>query len=259
MATGAALGAVDPERAAALRPEDPSDAGAGAGGGEGGAAGGGAGGSAGGGAGGGGAAGGGEAEGVTPAQRAEQAELAWLDGVVAFARRDAAGVEAARGRVTATGARYGHVLDASLGALRLHLDGRTDDAIRTLMAAQDSAADRFEPHGFRFVHPHVSTVDRVLLGRWLLDADRPADALRMLTWHEAIFPAAPPMEVVSRTVGLLGVYERARAEDAMGRFDDARAHYLRFVEAMDQPVPALRPLVEDALRRVNDLAPRLPG
>lgn len=219
MATGAALGAVDPAAADELRPADPpGDAG--------------------------------------PEARAE---AAWLEGVVAYAGGDTAAITAAREALVATDGAFLPLLTASLEALRLDARGQRDAAIRTLAAAEDSAANHFGPAELRFVHPHVSTVDRVLLGRWLREAGRPDDAIRFLSWNEAIFAGAPPLELVNRTVGLLGLYERARAEEGMGRYEDARRHYLRFVESVDRPVDSLRPLVEDGQRRLERLEPRLPG
>lgn len=189
----------------------------------------------------------------------QRAELAWLDGVVAWAQSDEDALEAARVRLDSSGGRFRPLLGGSLDALRLDAAGRRDEAIAALTAVEDSAGNHFEPEAFRFVHPHISTVDRVLLGRWLLEAGRPADAVRLLSWYEAILPSAPPLEIVNRTVGGLGVYERARAEQAMGRTEDARTHFRRFLRSVDRPTASLRPLVEDAEARLRTVMERLPG
>lgn len=99
----------------------------------------------------------------------------------------------------------------------------------------------------------------MLLGRWLIEDGRPADALHFLSWYEAILPSTPPLEIINRTVGGLGVYERARAEQAMGRSADARTHLRRFLRSMDRPGVTLRPLIEDAEARLRRWTERLPG
>lgn len=219
LATGAALGAVDPGDAARRRPDRvPEDA--------------------------------------SPEQRAE---LAWLDGIIAYAAGDDVGLARARSRLRNTDGRFVPLLDRSLEALTLHRAGRRDDATAVLLAAEDSAATHYVPAQLRHVHPYIHTVDRVLLGRWLQDGGRPAEAARVLVWNAAVHPQSPLLEVVNRTVGLLGTYELARAEDAMGRRASAYAHYRRFLHDVDRPAPSLAPLVQHARDRVQALAPRLRG
>lgn len=193
---------------------------------------------------------------ATPDQRAE---LAWADGIVAYARGDTAAIDRAHARVARSGGDFAPLLAASLQAMHLHAGGQPRAAIDRLLAAEDSAGEHWVPHRLRHVHPHIATVDRVLLGRWLLDAGRPADAARRLRWYGAVHPGNPALEVVNRTVGILGIYERARAEEAIGSFDDASVHYRRFIEAMDRPVESLRRLVRDARVRQEALEPRLRG
>lgn len=188
-----------------------------------------------------------------------RAELAWLDGVLGFARDDGAGLIDARQRVAQSGGEFAPLLIASLDALTLRRDGRREAAIAMLLAAEDSSADRYGPNRIRHIHPYVPTVNRVLLGRWLLEAGRPTEAARLLSWNEAVLPGAPLLEVVNRTVGLLGTYERARAEESMGRIEEARTHYRRFIDAYDHPAEPLRPLVENARARLHALTPRVRG
>lgn len=214
LATGAALGIVGPEEAAPRRPSGLP----------------------------------------SDARPRDRAELAWLDGIAAYAAGDVDALDRARRRLAASGGPFVPLQTASLDALRSHASGRPREAIETLTAAEDSAANHYLHGQYDTSHPYLSTVDRVLLGRWLREAGRHAEAVRLLSWMEAVIPGAPPLEVVNRTAGRLGLYERARAEEAMDRDGDARVHYRRFLDSVDRPVPALAPLIEEAragLRRLD--------
>jgi TolB-like protein len=214
LAAGAALGAVPPADAAARRP----------------------------------------APGASYAQAWQLAELAWLDGVTAYAGGDAAGIEAARRMLRSSGAPYIPLLDGSLAALAAALAGHREQAARAIVALEDDAADRFLQSGYRSVHPYLSSINRVLAARWLIEAGDHAQAARLLTFMEAVLPGVPPLEAVNRTVGALGLYDRARAVEAMGRLTEARTHYTSFIDQFDRPTAALAPIVNDARVRLAGLS-----
>ena len=54
------------------------------------------------------------------------------------------------------------------------------------------------------------------------------------------------MLAVSRTVGGVALYQRARIAESLGRADDANRLYRRFLDRFDAPVPALRSLSDSA-------------
>lgn len=185
--------------------------------------------------------------------RGQVAELAWLDGVAAYASRDAAGLQAARQRLSPGESPLLRLLDGSLQALGTALEGRPLKAGRDIVALEDGAADRLLQGSYSRLHPYLSSVHRVLAARWLLEEGDAAEAARLMTFYEAVLPGAPPLEAVNRTVGMLGLYERARAEEAMGRHAEARRHYALFLEHVQRPVPALEPRVSDARVRLARL------
>ncbi|HEX6309614.1 MAG TPA: hypothetical protein VFZ69_15675 [Longimicrobiales bacterium] len=184
------------------------------------------------------------------------AELAWSDGLVAFSRGDASALRDSRNRVAASGSAYSALLDGSLRALQTSLDGDPARAALILVRIEEESADRFLQSGYRWTHPYITSVNRLLAGRWLLESGDAVATARLLRFMEAVLPGAPPLETVNRTIGGLGYYYRARAEEEMGRLPEARLHYHRFLDQLDRPAPELAPLVTDARERLARIAVR---
>jgi len=178
-----------------------------------------------------------------------QTELAWVDGILAVARRDAAGL--ARARANLRGIRSPNValVDSSLLAFELDLAGKRSRAIDVLTALE---RDRFEPTGGR--HPYLSGVNRLALSGWLRAAGRAHDAARLLMWNEAVvYPDGQTAHANAMLAGF-AYLERARIEDALGQRALAREYYAQFLRRFDMPAPAQRHLVDEARTAVARLA-----
>jgi TolB-like protein len=177
-------------------------------------------------------------------------ELAWLDGVGAFARSDAGGIADARRRLASGDRRGAPLLDRSLAAFQLALQGRIAEAADSMVELE---RQRTERGAFRMAnwHPYLTAVNRLSAADWLMKTDRAAIASPLLRWHTAVqFPA----QLASRADALLRPiihYRRGRIEEALGNTDAARAHYLWFLREYDSAVPALAPLLDTARSAID--------
>ena len=159
-----------------------------------------------------------------PLRPEERAELAWLDGLVAFAEADRASLDAARERLVGSEGRFTEDLAGSLDAFATALDGDSASAGRRLAALEWNALDRFAPRGRS--HPWVAGVNRLASARWLAADGDTAQALRLLGWEEATLPES------SRGLWPLGIalsphasLLRARLYDGLGDAERAAFHY----------------------------------
>jgi hypothetical protein len=102
------------------------------------------------------------------------------------------------------------------------------------------------------MHPYITAIHRPAAARWMLDAGDTLQALRLLRWHEAIVrsDASAP----SRLVEPLALFERARLEESLGRFEAAGEHYGAFLERYDLPPAVHRRLVAEAGAAVDRLS-----
>ncbi|MEP7325878.1 MAG: serine/threonine-protein kinase [Gemmatimonadota bacterium] len=180
-----------------------------------------------------------------------RAQLAWLDGMLAWARRDQAGLESSRRDLQAMDEGAGSDWDRSLEAFQLALTGATTQAGEMLAALEWKRAERtYDVACCQF----LTALDRLAAARWLLEAgDRP-QAARLLTWNEA-------WGGVSGSVGggvfaSIAYLERARIEEARDNTALAREYYEEFLLRYDMPAPKARNLVDEAkaaLRRLSGL------
>jgi TolB-like protein len=190
---------------------------------------------------------------LPPSSRAERL---WLDGLLAAAGRDRAALAAARRSLAGTGAEATTFLDRSLAGFEMELDGDRAAAASALFALEFEIADQSAHFRFGSDHPYLTAVDRLAAARWLLAAGDTLRAAHLLSFHEAIFP--PRLRLLTRANQILaapGYLERARIEEAAGRFEVARGYYARFLERWDRPVEPLRPLVEEGRMRLMVLDP----
>lgn len=185
-----------------------------------------------------------------------RAELAWLDGILAYLRDDD-GALAAAAALGESGAPGRARLERSLGAFRRAAAGDRNGAARRLAALEEeTAAGLVARYGGRTPSPHLSNlsaVNRLAAARWLLGSGDTVRAERLLSWHEAIGPI-DPAELINRTVEPLALLERARIEEATGRDSLARVHYTAFLERYDHPPPTHGALVEGALQALRRLS-----
>jgi hypothetical protein len=171
--------------------------------------------------------------------------LAWLDGVLAFARGDRIAVEHARSDAKGSGHPQSAVIDRSLAAFGRALRGERAAAGREL-----AALERECPGGCGDpVTPNIAA-HRLAAATWLLEAGDTAQAARLLIWHEARFDVWQ-WSFVTRPLAYLML---ARIEEARGHVAAARAHYAQFLRHYDSPMPAQQHLVAEGRAAMSRLA-----
>ena len=149
----------------------------------------------------------------------ERVELAWVDGVLAVARRDTVILAAARTELHARqGDAQAGLADSSLLAFWMELRGDRNGAIRTMSALE---RDRFNDGR---LHPYRSGIDRLALGRWLRASGRNRDAAHVLMWPEAVITRDVPLATANAVLASEAYLERGRAELSMRDTLAARAH-----------------------------------
>jgi tetratricopeptide (TPR) repeat protein/predicted Ser/Thr protein kinase len=169
-----------------------------------------------------------------PATEGALAELDWLDGVLALTRGDSLGV------IRAVDALRERSIDppllSSLEALALADRGDREASGRALAALEWELADQSWHYSFGRHHPFLNGVNRLAAGRSLLAAGDPAEAARLLAWHEANLPGSlHPLPAINALVGTLALFEQGRAEERRGRPELAMRYYRTFLERYDRP------------------------
>jgi TolB-like protein len=190
------------------------------------------------------------------------AELAWLDGIRAYAERNLAALTQARRVLTGSNAKHAALLRTSLQSFEHHAGGNRTEATRLLTKLEWDFAERRGYLSTMRFHPYLSAVHRPAAARWLGEAGDTLQALRLLSWYEAILAGdgdrrSARVGVANRTVAPIAMYERARLEDALGRVADARDHYRDFLERYDLPPAQHVAMVERsraALQRLEQSA-----
>jgi len=187
-----------------------------------------------------------------------QAELAWLDGVLAAARSDRPGIAAARARLAKNDTLPTPVLDRSLAALDLELSGVRSDAARALAALNWESPDVLAPA--YAAHPYVIALSRLAGAEWLSAAGDTAGASKALSWFDALW-ALDGYRQARRVLDGLALLERARLEDRRQNRASAREAYVAFLNRYDAPVTQHRRLLDEgraALARLSTLASKTP-
>jgi hypothetical protein len=181
---------------------------------------------------------------------AYRAELAWLDGVLAAATLDTAGLVAARARLRATGAKWTASLDRSLGAFESALRGNRRSAATAMAALEWELADGSPWFAWDPKTPHklLRGIDRMAAAEWLLAEGDSTQAARLLAWHETF----PPLDDKA-PLAPLAYLLRASIEDGHGDVAAARRDYEQFLVRYDMPPPAHRHLVTQARAAVARL------
>jgi tetratricopeptide (TPR) repeat protein/TolB-like protein len=183
-------------------------------------------------------------------RRFSYGDLAWLDGLLAFARQDPKGItqasEDARADPDAP------VLRRSLAAFGRALSGNRAAAARELAEVEWACVNRRVCGAPRFSIP----VHRLAAATWLLEAGDTAQAARLLTWHEAAVGAWTAS--FSYVVTPFAYLTLARIEEAQGKSRSAREHYAQFLRRFDAPTKAqahLREEARGAMARLGGLEP----
>lgn len=186
------------------------------------------------------------------ASPAEMAELAWLDGILAYARDDADAIARAREEASRADAPHGGLLDTSLVAFHRYATGDREEAARGLARLEWDAAEHERWVETGSLHPYLSAVHRLAAARWVLEAGDTLQASRLLTWHEAIFGGHA--RAANKVVEPVALYERAKLAEARGRLREAREHYRGFLERYDRPPSPHAAWLEDALGALRRLS-----
>jgi hypothetical protein len=171
---------------------------------------------------------------------AERATLAWLDGLVAVTEGDRRGLAAARAAAQNNPAPAAAYIVRTLRAFALRLGGSAPQLGEALVAAD--AGERWDESG-PDMRTEVLSINHLAAADAFLAAGDTARAQRLLVWHEADFYGD---NLTPQLFAPLAYDRLARIEQAQGRIALAREHYRQFLRRYDQPVPSLRPLVEQA-------------
>jgi TolB-like protein len=174
----------------------------------------------------------------------EQAELAWLDGLLAYVQRDGERIAAARAALPSAAA-HRPALDRSLAALATNVAGNAERAARELAALEHEIADRVAIVALGNQHPLLAIADRLLAASWLRELGDDDEALRLLAWHEAI-PGPALLQAWNTALGGIALVDRAELAESAGDVARARAYFERFVAQYDRAGAGVQPLAARA-------------
>ncbi len=187
---------------------------------------------------------------------AGRAELAWLDGILAVAKRDTVALATARLALRGADSVTAPMLDRSLAAFARSLRGDRDAAADSLVALERERADhglsRYRSDG----HPFLTAVNRLAAARWLRERGKLGDAANLLAWHETVLVPMRLTRQANAAVDALAYLESARVAESLGRKDVARDYYGRFLVRYDAPTARHRHLVEEARQALDRLGDR---
>ena len=167
----------------------------------------------------------------------DRAELAWLDGMLAYASTDTSALAGARDRLRRSGATHAAALDGSLEGFQQAALGDAPGAARTLERIELDAGERWAAGAYGGRHPYLFAVNRLYAGRWLLAAGDTASATRLLEWYHGIPGTRDSFRDTFAAIAVLPfvVAEQARIAAARGRTEEAADHYRRIVRHYDLP------------------------
>jgi tetratricopeptide (TPR) repeat protein/tRNA A-37 threonylcarbamoyl transferase component Bud32/TolB-like protein len=166
--------------------------------------------------------------------------LAWLDGLLGFARRDRRAIQAARAEAARSGYFRTDLIDRSLAAFDRALAGDTRGAGRELAKLEEECiGDENCPS----MTPHIA-VQRIMAAEWLREDGDVEQARRLLRWQDASWLGWPWTfnDAVSGPAFLM----RARIEEGLGNKRQAREYYEQFLRRYDRPMPSQAHLVQEA-------------
>jgi len=172
-----------------------------------------------------------------------RAELAWLDGMVAYAQADSAGVSLASETIARLRGPPEYPA-TSLQAFQWARQGDIGRAADTLVRIQINrrAGLREIPHGASILMDGIS---RLATAEWLLQSGDTALARKTLGFHEGEAPgwygSAAMAPAASLALGRLAVIE-----EALGNDDLAIEYYQEFLRRYDMPPPEHQQWVDDA-------------
>jgi hypothetical protein len=172
--------------------------------------------------------------------RDTRGKLAWLDGLLGFAKGNRRAIQAARVEAAKSGYFRADLMDSSLSAFDKALAGNRKEAGRELARLEEACiGDENCPS----MTPHIA-VQRMMAAEWLREAGDLEGARRLLRWEDAGWLGWPWTfnDGVSGPAFLM----RARIEEEAGTPRLARNYYHQFLRRYDQPMPSQVHLVEEA-------------
>jgi TolB-like protein/tetratricopeptide (TPR) repeat protein len=188
-------------------------------------------------------------------RRDARARLAWLDGILGFARGDRLAIRAAQMDAARTGYYQAGMVERSLAAFDQALMGDRRRAGRELAALDGECLEHAAT--CNLFTPHIA-VHRLAAAQWLWESGDVEQARRLLRWQDAEGTYTPcALWTLVYTLGAPTYLARARLEEAGGDHRRAREYYQQFVRRYDQPIPSQVHLVEEAnaaLARLGEAA-----
>jgi hypothetical protein len=183
------------------------------------------------------------------------ARLAWLDGLLGFARHDPAALSRARRDLIGNTWYQTALVDRSLAALERALAGDRKRAGRDMADLEDYCLTHEDCDSGL---PDIA-VQRFMAGQWLAEAGDVGRAARLLRWRDATWYDWSWVwgDVLGGPVFLV----RARLEEGRGDALRAREYYEQFLRRYDQPMESQTHLVEEARSALARLTnePRAPA
>jgi hypothetical protein len=177
------------------------------------------------------------------------ARLAWLDGVLGFARRDRRAIQVARKALSGNQWPQADLAAQSLAALERGLAGDRKRGGREL--AWQSAEYCVMNESCNDLVPDIA-VQRFIAARWLAETGESEQAQRLLRWQEAQWWDWPWM--LGHALGGPTFLVRARIEQARGDTTRARGYYREFLRRYDQAMPSQEHLVMEAEQALAQLS-----
>ncbi len=179
------------------------------------------------------------------------AELAWLDGLLAFTDGDGRRVDEASLRIREADGALSTDLERSLRAFQLALDGDEVRAARLLRRLEEDRAGRAggsadADDDAAFLTP----LDRIAAAHWFIRNGRSDDGIELLEPPERALPPGGIADIALRAFVHL---ERARAQAAMGAQGKARDEFREFLRRYDLPEGPARGWAREAL--ADDASP----
>jgi hypothetical protein len=182
--------------------------------------------------------------------QSSRVSLAWLDGLLGFARGDRAAIETARKDVARSKWDNRDQLDLvarSLAAFDRALAGDRKRAGRELAALEEYCV-LHEDCGSGL--PNIA-VQRLFAAQWLKESGDLEQARRLLRWQDAPWFG---WWTLNYALGGPTFLARARIEETRADTAHAREYYRQFLRRYDQPMPSQAHRVEEARAALTRLS-----
>jgi len=173
-------------------------------------------------------------------QPEEWCRVAWLDGILAFARGDRQSLQGARVEVSRSGYYQAQLAARSLGAFIKALDGDRRNAGQELAALEEHCLVNESCNSFL---PYYA-VQRFAAAQWLRESGDLDTAARLLRWQDA--PWISWMWALNNALNGPTLLARAQIDEARGSPASSRLFYQQFLRLYQQPTPSQAHLVDGA-------------